>query len=76
MLEIYTFFENMTEIYTFFEKRTEIYTISKNRFEIYTYILFENRTEILSMVEGLTITKTFFMWCGVTSNFPAGYPQT
>ena len=55
MFEIYTFFENTTEIYTFFENRTEIYTFFENRFEIYTCILFENRTEILSMVDGLTI---------------------
>ena len=55
MFEIYTFFENTTEIYTFFKNRTEIYTFFENRFEIYTCILFENRTEILSMVDGLTI---------------------
>ena len=47
MFEIYTFFQNTTEICTFFE----------NRFEICTCILFENRTEILSMVDGLTITS-------------------
>ena len=47
LFEIYTFFENTTEIYTFFE----------NRFEIYNCILFENITEILSMVDGLTISK-------------------
>ena len=47
--------DKMFEIYTFFENRTEIYTFFENRFEIYTCILFENRTEILSMVDGLTI---------------------
>ena len=37
------------------DKIFEIYTFFENRFEIYTCILFENRTEILSMVDGLTI---------------------
>ena len=56
--------DKMFEIYTFFENRTEIYTFFKNRFEIYTCILFENRTEILSMVDGLTIStvKLFATW--------------
>ena len=56
MFEIYTFFENTTEICNFFENTTEIYTFFENRFEIYTCILFENRTEILSMIDGLTIS--------------------
>ena len=50
----------------FFENRTEIYTFYENRFEIYTCILFENTTEIsniLSMVDGLTISKTGLIYC-------------
>ena len=62
MFEIYTFFENTTEICNFFENRTEIYTFFENRFEIYTCILFENRTEILSMVDGLTISTNVHDW--------------
>ena len=59
MFENYTFFENTTKICIFFENRTKIYTFFENRFEIYTCILFENRTEILSMVDGLTINVHF-----------------